>query len=75
VTFADTAYFLELLNPQDEWHEAAVRWSQTGSGPLVTNSNLRPNPTFICQSQTPKNLPEKCCGTSPASGQKFATCT
>ena len=36
--FADTAYFLALLNPQDEGHEAAVRWSQTGTGPLLTTT-------------------------------------
>ena len=36
--FADTAYFLALLNPQDEWHPAAVRWSQTVAGPLVTTT-------------------------------------
>lgn len=38
MTFADTAYFLALLNPLDEWHRAAVRWSQIGSGPLVTTT-------------------------------------
>ena len=38
MTFADTAYFLALLNPRDEWHDAAVRHSQTVSGPLVTTT-------------------------------------
>ena len=36
--FADTAYFLALLNPQDQWHQAAVRWSQTVAGPLLTTT-------------------------------------
>ena len=38
MTFADTAYFLALLNPQDQWHEPAVRWSQTVRGPLMTTT-------------------------------------
>lgn len=38
MTFADTAYFLALLNPRDEWHEAALRHSQTVAGPLITTT-------------------------------------
>lgn len=38
MTFADTAYFLALLNSRDEWHEAAVRHSQTVNGPLITTT-------------------------------------
>ena len=34
--FVDTAYFLALLNPQDEWHRSAVRLSQRREGPLLT---------------------------------------
>ena len=36
--FADTAYFLALLNPRDEWHDAAVRLSRTVTAPLVTTT-------------------------------------
>ena len=34
--FADTAYFLALLNPQDGWHEPALRLSRRREGPLLT---------------------------------------
>ena len=34
--FADTAYFLALLNPRDEWHPAAVRLSRRREGVLLT---------------------------------------
>ncbi len=34
--FADTAYFLALLNPQDGWHQPAVRLSQRREGSLLT---------------------------------------
>jgi predicted nucleic acid-binding protein len=34
--FADTAYFLALLNPQDGWHEPALRMSRRREGPLLT---------------------------------------
>ena len=33
--FADTAYFLALLNPRDEWHQAAVRLSRSREGSLL----------------------------------------
>jgi predicted nucleic acid-binding protein len=36
VRFADTAYFLALLNPQDGWHEPALRLSRRREGPLLT---------------------------------------
>lgn len=36
--FADTAYFLALFNPQDEWHQAAIRLSQRREGPLLTTA-------------------------------------
>ena len=38
MTYADTAYFLALLNPRDEWHDAAVRCSRNLTGPLVTTT-------------------------------------
>lgn len=34
--FADTSYFLALLNATDEWHEPAVQRSNEGHGLLVT---------------------------------------
>ena len=34
--FADTAYFLALLNPRDEWHPAAVSLSRRREGSLLT---------------------------------------
>ncbi len=34
--FADTAYFLALLNPSDEWHVPALRCSKEGNGMMVT---------------------------------------
>ena len=34
--FADTSYFLALLNASDEWHGQAVRRSEEGKGLLVT---------------------------------------
>jgi predicted nucleic acid-binding protein len=35
-SFADTFYFLALLNRDDEANSAAVRWASKPSGPLVT---------------------------------------
>jgi hypothetical protein len=37
VIFADTAYFIALLSPADEWHEAAVRASRGLRQRLVTS--------------------------------------
>jgi len=34
--FADTVYFLALLNPADQWHSHARNLSLERSGPLVT---------------------------------------
>ena len=34
--FADTSYFLTLLNASDEWHGRAVRRSEESQGLLVT---------------------------------------
>ncbi len=34
--FADTSYFLALLNASDEWHEQAVRCCEESQGMLVT---------------------------------------
>jgi predicted nucleic acid-binding protein len=36
VRFADTAYFLALLNPQDGWHQPALLLSRRREGPLLT---------------------------------------
>ena len=36
VTFADTFYFLALLNPDDSANASAVRWASKPRGPLVT---------------------------------------
>ncbi|MGO9597467.1 MAG: type II toxin-antitoxin system VapC family toxin [Isosphaeraceae bacterium] len=36
VTFADTFYFLALLNPDDSANASAVRWALNPRGPLVT---------------------------------------
>lgn len=36
--FADTVYFLGLLNESDQWHQAAVRSSQDLKQPLVTSA-------------------------------------
>ena len=33
--FADTSYYLALLNPGDRLHAAAVGWSREMSGPIV----------------------------------------
>lgn len=35
--FADTAFFIALLSPADEWHEAAVRESRALRQRLVTS--------------------------------------
>jgi predicted nucleic acid-binding protein len=37
-TFADTFYFLALLNPNDSANASAVRWAAKPRGPLVTTS-------------------------------------
>ena len=42
VRFADTAYFLALLNPRDGWHEAALRLSRRREGPLLTTVWILP---------------------------------
>jgi predicted nucleic acid-binding protein len=34
--FADTAYFLALLNPADQWHASARDLNRSASGPLLT---------------------------------------
>jgi predicted nucleic acid-binding protein len=34
--FADTAYFLALLNPADQWHASARDLSRSAPGPLLT---------------------------------------
>src|SRR5258706_2220003 len=34
--FGDTAYFLALINPSDELHQEARRFSMQPSGPLLT---------------------------------------
>ncbi|MDW8308467.1 MAG: hypothetical protein RMK20_03745 [Verrucomicrobiales bacterium] len=34
--FADTAYLLALINPHDQWHQAALRLTRSCSEPLVT---------------------------------------
>ena len=34
--FADTAYFLALLNPADQWHTSARDLSRSVPGPLLT---------------------------------------
>jgi predicted nucleic acid-binding protein len=36
--FADTAYFLALVNPADEAHPVAVRLTRESSAPIVTTS-------------------------------------
>ena len=35
--FADTAFFIALLSPADEWHEAAVRHSRRVRERLLTS--------------------------------------
>lgn len=34
--FADTVYFLALLNPSDQWHKAALAWASKPPGKLLT---------------------------------------
>lgn len=36
MVFADTAYFLALLNPADQWHACAKDLSRCTPGPLLT---------------------------------------
>jgi uncharacterized protein len=36
--FADTFFFLALLNPDDQAHMEAVRWASEPRGPLVTTA-------------------------------------
>src|SRR5438105_3999036 len=36
--FADTAYYLALLSPRDEWHARAVARNRTLTGPVVTSA-------------------------------------
>ena len=36
--FADTSYFVALLNPGDEYHDAAVELTETFDGQIVTTS-------------------------------------
>ena len=36
VVFADTVYFLALLNPMDQWHVRARELSRKPPGPLLT---------------------------------------
>lgn len=36
MVFADTVYFLALLNPADQWHKSAVAWTTRPGGKLLT---------------------------------------
>src|SRR5437016_2749304 len=36
--FADTYYFLALLNPKDEWHEAALQFTTHLEQPILTTA-------------------------------------
>lgn len=37
-TFADSFYFIALLNPADLFHEEAVRFTQTNKKPMITTT-------------------------------------
>jgi uncharacterized protein len=39
--FADTVYFLALLNPADQWHSRATELNRSLSGPLLTTEFVR----------------------------------
>jgi len=34
--FADTGFFLALINPRDQYHRSAVHWGASLRGPLIT---------------------------------------
>ena len=38
LTFADTHYFIALLNAADDYHAAAMRWSRESRRPMLTTS-------------------------------------
>jgi predicted nucleic acid-binding protein len=34
--FADSSYFIAVVSARDAFHDAALRWSRTDAGPVVT---------------------------------------
>jgi predicted nucleic acid-binding protein len=38
--FADTFYWIALLNPKDDWHQIALHYAHNNTNPIITTDGI-----------------------------------